>query len=126
MSLVTKLSSLQTRIAELQKEEQELSARIAAGYVDPDLVQPGRQVRFEYGRPAKEYAGTVTGRKEAEGKGRPAQVAILVGEGFDQQVIKVHPNAVKEFTDLGAVIREGSGTAPETAPETAPDLFPQE
>lgn len=103
MSLVTKLSALQTRIAELQKEEQELSARIAAGYVDPDLVQPGRQVRFEYGRPAKEYVGTVTGRKEAEGKGRPAQVAIIVGEGFDQQVIKVHPNAVKEFTDLGAV-----------------------
>lgn len=119
MSLVTKLSALQTRITELQKEEQELSARIAAGYVDPDLVQPGRQVRFEHGRPAKEYVGTVTGRKEAEGKGRPAQVAILVGEGFDQQVIKVHPNAVKEFTDLGAVIREVS----DATPETAPDLF---
>lgn len=122
MSLVTKLSAIQTRIAELQKEEQELSARIAAGYVDPDLVQPGRRVRFEHGRPAKEYVGTVTGRKEAEGKGRPAQVAILVGEGFDQQVIKVHPNAVKEFTDLGAVIREGS----DATPEPATDLFPQE
>lgn len=122
MSLVTKLADLQTRIAFLQKEEQELSARIAAGYVDPDLVQPGRVVRFEHGRPAKEYVGTITGRKEAEGKGRPAQVAILVGDGFDQQIIKVHPNAVKEFTDLGTVIREVS----EAAPETDPDLFPQE
>lgn len=116
MSLVTKMAALQARIADLQKEEQELSARIAAGYVDPDLVQPGRHVRFEHGRPAKEYVGTVTGRKEAEGKGRPAQVAILVGEGFDQQVIKVHPNAVKAFTDLGAVIREISDATPETDP----------
>lgn len=122
MSLVTKLSALQARIADLQKEEQELSARIAAGYVDPDLVQPGRHVRFAYGRPTTMYVGTVTGRKEAEGKGRPAQVAILVGDGFDQQIIKVHPNAVKEFTDLGTVIREVS----EAAPETDPDLFPQE
>lgn len=122
MSLVTKLTALLHRIAELQKEEQELSARIAAGYVGPDMVQPGRVVRFEHGRPAKEYVGTVTGRKEAEGKGRPAQVAILVGEGFDQQVFKVHPNAVKEFTDLGTGSREVS----DATPETAPDLFPQE
>ena len=61
--------------------------------------------------------GTVTGRKEAEGKGRPAQVAILVGEGFDQQVIKVHPNAVKEFTDLGVGARAVLDDTPETAPQ---------
>lgn len=103
MSLTVKLSQITARIATLVAEKEELEARIAAGYVDPDQVQPGRRVAFEYGRPAKTYMGNVIARKETEGKGKGAQVKILVGEGFETEVLTVHPNAVLRFEDLAAV-----------------------
>ena len=101
MSLTTKLATIAARIAALEAERADLEARLAAGYVDPDQVLVGRRVSFEFGRGADKkrvLEGTVIGRREGEGKAAP-QVAVEVGEGFDKEVFKVHPNAVRAFLD---------------------------
>ena len=55
--------------------------------------------------------GVVIGRREGEGKAAP-QVAVEVGAGFDKEVFKVHPNAVRAFLDLAEIIQ----TVPDASP----------
>lgn len=116
MSLHVKLSAIAARIAALEAERAELETRIATGYVDPDQVRVGRRVSFEFGRGADKkrvLEGVVIGRREGAGKAAP-QVAVEVGEGFDKEVFKVHPNAVRAFLDLASAA-DASPTAQEPA-----------
>ena len=116
MSLHTKLATIVARIAALEAERTELETRIAAGYVDPDQVLVGRRVSFEFGRGADKkrvLEGTVIGRREGEGKAAP-QIAVEVGDGFEKDVVRIHPNAVRAFLDTAPAAQEPAQDAIDT------------
>ena len=72
-------------------------------------VQPGRKVRFDYGRGEKKrsYEGVVLARRDpAEGEKVAPQCRVQVGEGFDIEILTIHPQWVTALLDEAPVAAE--------------------
>ncbi|CAB4241352.1 hypothetical protein UFOVP60_25 [uncultured Caudovirales phage] len=72
-------------------------------------VQPGRKVHFDYGRGDKKrsYEGVVLARRDpAEGEKVAPQCRIQVGEGFNIEILTIHPQWVTALLDEATVSAE--------------------
>jgi hypothetical protein len=101
-------------LARIEADAKLVSKVVAGKSEAPDLnlsgqVQPGRKVRFDYGRGEKKrsYEGVVLARRDpAEGEKVAPQCRVQVGEGFDIEILTIHPQWVTALLDEATVAAE--------------------